>query len=147
VLGPEIRTGDRAPATLVPSAAEQSLAPREMVVRIAGERMYLWRVAITKARFSTYWFSVGAHKLVTETVGVKHLRAILGVSMGGMNAWQWAEAYPDAMNGVMPVVSSALGRPRARLHEGIRRGGADPGIRVGTHRRWQQLLSIQCITA
>ena len=45
------------------------------------------------------------HKLVTETLGVKHLRAILGMSMGGMNAWQWAEAYPDLMDGVMPVVS------------------------------------------
>jgi homoserine O-acetyltransferase len=45
------------------------------------------------------------HKLVTETLGIKHLHAILGMSMGGMNAWQWAEAYPDAMDGVMPVVS------------------------------------------
>jgi homoserine O-acetyltransferase len=27
------------------------------------------------------------------------------MSMGGMNAWQWAEAYPDAVDGVMPVVS------------------------------------------
>jgi homoserine O-acetyltransferase len=45
------------------------------------------------------------HKLVTETLGVKHLHAILGLSMGGMNAWQWAEAYPDMMDGVMPVVS------------------------------------------
>jgi homoserine O-acetyltransferase len=27
------------------------------------------------------------------------------MSMGGMNAWQWAEAYPDMMDGVMPVVS------------------------------------------
>ncbi|MGB7099849.1 MAG: hypothetical protein WBD95_13935, partial [Xanthobacteraceae bacterium] len=27
------------------------------------------------------------------------------MSMGGMNAWQWAEAYPDAADGVMPVVS------------------------------------------
>jgi homoserine O-acetyltransferase/O-succinyltransferase len=25
--------------------------------------------------------------------------------MGGMNAWQWAEAYPDMMDGIMPVVS------------------------------------------
>ena len=25
--------------------------------------------------------------------------------MGGMNAWQWAEVYPDAMDGIMPVVS------------------------------------------
>ncbi|NBD27192.1 alpha/beta fold hydrolase [Paenibacillus glycinis] len=45
------------------------------------------------------------HKLVTETLGIKRLHAILGMSMGGMNAWQWAEAYPDAMDGVMPVVS------------------------------------------
>ena len=45
------------------------------------------------------------HKLVTETLGIKHLHAILGISMGGMNAWQWAETYPDAMDGVMPVVS------------------------------------------
>jgi homoserine O-acetyltransferase/O-succinyltransferase len=27
------------------------------------------------------------------------------MSMGGMNAWQWAETYPDMMDGVMPVVS------------------------------------------
>ncbi|MCP1968497.1 alpha/beta fold hydrolase [Bradyrhizobium elkanii] len=45
------------------------------------------------------------HKVVTETLGIKHLHAILGISMGGMNAWQWAEAYPDMMDGVMPVVS------------------------------------------
>lgn len=45
------------------------------------------------------------HKLVTETLGIKRLHAILGMSMGGMNAWQWAEAYPDAVLGVMPVVS------------------------------------------
>jgi homoserine O-acetyltransferase len=45
------------------------------------------------------------HKLVTETLGIKRLHAILGISMGGMNAWQWAEAYPDDVEGVMPVVS------------------------------------------
>jgi homoserine O-acetyltransferase len=45
------------------------------------------------------------HRLVTETLGIKHLHAILGMSMGGMNAWQWAEAYPSTMDGVMPVVS------------------------------------------
>src|SRR5262249_5951202 len=45
------------------------------------------------------------NKLGTETLGIKHLHAMLGLSMGGMNAWQWAEGYPDAMDGVMPVVS------------------------------------------
>jgi transposase-like protein len=43
VLGAEIRTGDRATATPVPPTAKQSLAPHEMVVGIAGKRMYLWR--------------------------------------------------------------------------------------------------------
>jgi homoserine O-acetyltransferase len=45
------------------------------------------------------------HRLVTEVLGIKRLHAILGMSMGGMNAWQWAESYPDAVEGVMPVVS------------------------------------------
>src|SRR6202162_3279536 len=48
------------------------------------------------------------HRLVTETLGIEHLHAILGMSMGGMNAWQWAEAYPDAVDGVMPVVSMPI---------------------------------------
>src|ERR1700741_2802613 len=61
-----------------------------------------------KAKFPNYDYADIVdlqHKLVTETLGIKHLRAIVGMSMGGMNAWQWAEAYPDMMDGVMPVVS------------------------------------------
>lgn len=48
------------------------------------------------------------HRLVTETLHIKHLRAILGMSMGGMNTWQWAEAYPDMMDGAMPVDSMPI---------------------------------------
>jgi homoserine O-acetyltransferase/O-succinyltransferase len=61
-----------------------------------------------RAKFPNYGYGDMVdiqHKLVTETLGIHHLHAILGVSMGGMNAWQWAGAYPDAMDGVMPVVS------------------------------------------
>ncbi|MEP9375075.1 alpha/beta fold hydrolase [Aquabacter sp. CN5-332] len=61
-----------------------------------------------KAKFPNYGYGDIVdlqHKLITETLGIKHLHAILGMSMGGMNAWQWAEAYPDMMDGVMPVVS------------------------------------------
>ncbi|WP_093782664.1 alpha/beta fold hydrolase [Actinacidiphila guanduensis] len=43
------------------------------------------------------------HKLVTETLGIPHLKAVVGMSMGCMNAWQWAEDYPDAMDGIMPI--------------------------------------------
>jgi homoserine O-acetyltransferase len=45
------------------------------------------------------------HKLVTQTLGIRRLHAIFGMSMGGMNAWAWAEQYPGAMDGIMPVVS------------------------------------------
>lgn len=61
-----------------------------------------------KAKFPNYDYGDIVdlqHKLVTETLGIGHLHAILGMSMGGMNAWQWAEMYPDMMDGVMPVVS------------------------------------------
>ena len=61
-----------------------------------------------KAAFPQYGYADMVdlqHRLVTETLGIAHLHAILGMSMGGMNAWQWAEAFPDAMDGVMPVVS------------------------------------------
>jgi hypothetical protein len=42
------------------------------------------------------------HRLVTQILGIHRLHAILGISMGGMNAWQWAEAYPEEVEGVMP---------------------------------------------
>jgi homoserine O-acetyltransferase/O-succinyltransferase len=61
-----------------------------------------------KASFPNYGYGDMVdlqHKLVTEALGVKHVHAVLGMSMGGMNAWQWAVAYPDFMDGVMPVVS------------------------------------------
>ena len=43
------------------------------------------------------------HKLVTETLGISRLRVVVGMSMGCMNAWQWAEEYSAAMDGVMPI--------------------------------------------
>ncbi|NIG77917.1 alpha/beta fold hydrolase [Klebsiella sp. Ap-873] len=61
-----------------------------------------------KAKFPNYDYGDMVdlqHKLVTETLGIKHLHAVIGMSMGGMNAWQWAVAYPNMMDGVMPVVS------------------------------------------
>ncbi len=45
------------------------------------------------------------HKLVMETLGIEHLHAIIGMSMGGMNAWQWGEQYPGEVDGLMCVVS------------------------------------------
>lgn len=59
-----------------------------------------------KGRFPHYGYQdlvLGQYRLVTEALGIHHLRLVLGVSMGGMNAWQWAERYPDMMEAVMPI--------------------------------------------
>jgi homoserine O-acetyltransferase len=45
------------------------------------------------------------HMLVTEGLGIRHLRLVLGNSMGGMQAWMWGEAYPDAMDALVPMAS------------------------------------------
>jgi homoserine O-acetyltransferase/O-succinyltransferase len=45
------------------------------------------------------------YRVVTETLGLTHLQAVIGLSMGGMNAWQWAERYPDFMDAIVPIVA------------------------------------------
>jgi homoserine O-acetyltransferase/O-succinyltransferase len=44
-------------------------------------------------------------RLVKEGLGIKHLRLVIGNSMGGMHAWLWAEKYPDMMDVVVPMAS------------------------------------------
>ena len=59
-----------------------------------------------KGHFPHYGYTdlvEGQYRLVTEGLGVKHLKLILGVSMGGMNTWQWLERHPDMMDAAMPV--------------------------------------------
>src|SRR6202046_5645360 len=43
------------------------------------------------------------HLLVTEGLGVQHLRLILGTSMGCMHSFVWGESYPDFMDALMPL--------------------------------------------
>jgi homoserine O-acetyltransferase/O-succinyltransferase len=45
------------------------------------------------------------YRLVTEGLGIKHFRLVIGNSMGGMHAWIWAERYPDMMDAVVPMAS------------------------------------------
>ena len=35
------------------------------------------------------------HELVTRIFGIDHLKAVMGISMGGMQTFQWIVAYPD----------------------------------------------------
>jgi len=43
------------------------------------------------------------HELLEKGLGVKHLRLILGTSMGCMHAWVWGETYPDFADALMPL--------------------------------------------
>lgn len=92
-----------------------------------------------KAKFPSYGYRdlvALQHRLVTETLGVEHLHAIVGLSMGGMNAWQWAEQYPDAMDGIMPVVALPMrisGRNLLWRQMAVRFIQQDPGYQQGNY--------------
>jgi homoserine O-acetyltransferase len=45
------------------------------------------------------------HRLVTEHLGVRHLRLVLGFSMGGMETWIFAQKYPGIMDIAVPMAS------------------------------------------
>lgn len=45
------------------------------------------------------------YRLVTEGLGVRHVRLVLGSSAGGMQAWIWGGKYPDFMDAVVPMAS------------------------------------------
>lgn len=49
------------------------------------------------------------HRLVTEALGIRRLRLVLGSSMGGMHTWMWGEMFPDAMDGLVPIASQPIG--------------------------------------
>ncbi|HEX9457295.1 MAG TPA: alpha/beta fold hydrolase [Candidatus Acidoferrum sp.] len=43
------------------------------------------------------------HHLLTEGLGVNHLRLVMGTSMGCMHSFVWGETYPDFMDALMPL--------------------------------------------
>jgi homoserine O-acetyltransferase len=92
-----------------------------------------------KARFPHYRYRDIVdlqHRLVTEVLGIKRLRAILGLSMGGMNAWQWAQSYPNAMHAIMPVAALPTrisGRNMLWRHLAIGAIRADPEWQDGNY--------------
>jgi homoserine O-acetyltransferase len=60
------------------------------------------------ARFPHYNYDdmvLAQHRLLTEKLGVNHLRLVIGTSMGGMHTWVWGETYPDFMDALMPLAS------------------------------------------
>jgi len=61
-----------------------------------------------RARFPHYGYVdmvEALYRLLTEGLGVNHLRLVMGTSMGGMQTWLWGERHPDFMDALMPLAS------------------------------------------
>jgi len=61
-----------------------------------------------RAKFPRYNYDdmvLAQYRLVTEGLGLKHVRLITGNSMGGMHTWIWGVTYPDFMDALAPMAS------------------------------------------
>ena len=61
-----------------------------------------------RAKFPKYGYQdmlTAEHALLTQGLGVNHLRLVMGTSMGGMHTWLWGERWPDFMDALMPLAS------------------------------------------
>jgi homoserine O-acetyltransferase len=104
-----------------------------------------------RTKFPRYTYDdmvLAQHRLLTEGLGVDHLRLIMGTSMGCMHAWLWGIRYPTAMDGLVPLAcapTAIAGRNRMmrrmiideiRLDPGWQDGAyatAPPGLRAALH--------------
>jgi homoserine O-acetyltransferase len=46
------------------------------------------------------------HKMLTQKLGISQLVAVIGVSMGGMQTFQWAASYPAIAKHFIPIIGS-----------------------------------------
>ena len=61
-----------------------------------------------RAKFPRYNYDdmvEAQYRLVTEGLGVRHLRLVLGNSMGGMHTWIWGVKHPKFMDALVPMAS------------------------------------------
>ncbi len=61
-----------------------------------------------RAKFPRYNYDdmvLAQYRLVTEHLGIKRLRLVMGNSMGGMHAWIWGTTYPEMMDALVPMAS------------------------------------------
>jgi homoserine O-acetyltransferase len=57
-------------------------------------------------RISTTDMVRSQHRLLTEHLGVDHVHAVIGISMGGMQTFRWLQLYPEFMDKAVPMDGS-----------------------------------------
>lgn len=74
------------------------------------------------------------HRLVTEVLGIRQLHAVMGISMGGMQTFEWITAHPEMVRLAVPIVGSPrlsasdvlLWSAELSAIESMQNAGADP---------------------
>ena len=64
-----------------------------------------------RAKFPRYCYHdmvQAQYRLVTEKLGINHLRLVMGTSMGGMHTWMWGEIHPEMVDALMPLASAPV---------------------------------------
>lgn len=77
------------------------------------------------------------HELLTRVLHLQHVHTVMGISMGGMQTFQWITAYPDFMDTAVPIVGSPRLAPYDLLlwQTQIDAIETDPGWRGGDYER------------
>lgn len=92
-----------------------------------------------RAKFPRYGYRdmiAADHRLLTEGLGVTHLRLVMGTSMGGMHSWLWGELHPEFMDALLPLASlpgPISGRNRAWRRVVIDAIRGDPAWQGGNY--------------
>lgn len=68
-------------------------------------------------KFSVRDMVESQYRLVTKVLGIKRLHAVIGTSLGGIQAFEWSLAHPDAMDAVLPM----FGTPRMTSYDKLMR--------------------------
>lgn len=64
-------------------------------------------------RFTVRDMVASQHRLLTERLGLQHVRAVMGYSMGGMQTFQWMVSHPDFMDHAIALA----GTPRQSSYD------------------------------